>query len=510
METQEQTNDVFSGFHKQAETALKNGNVSEFNRNKEAATELAKHLNGTTAPFGFVFKNIDLSGKDLKGIDLESCDISGSNCKGTDFSWGNLRCMSAIGADFEGAKFDKTDVSYANFHNAYLLDLTNAIDDGEKKDKKETKTKKEKASARGTHIQKEEDLTLAVVQNFFANFFDRLRKRKPQIFDREYPPTKIDPAKMDWPELKKQTGIDVTKIKDDLQIEHLLNGKKTGLIPIFQTVDGKPINTHAKLSIGWNVEKQEYDKFQLNYVKQGLDLDKPYYGYKFTEEDKKNLLETGNLGKVIDISFKPGEQPQKRFVSLDFDTKEIISSAAEIFNKQGEKIPLFGKKIMGIDLEQNPQIKEDLESGKRVYVEGLKYGNHKGNAYLQYNASAKQMDFDPDKELKKKISLDGITKEMTRFNKPDQEGYFYRDKEFTKEHITRLSMGESLLVDDLKTKDGHAYSAFISYDFKNRRLLATSAGKLERSITATVEQEPPKQDETTSLQQTKKSKGVRR
>ncbi|WP_394707681.1 hypothetical protein [uncultured Bacteroides sp.] len=37
-------------------------------------------------------------------------------------------------------------------------------------------------------------------------------------------------------------------------------------------------------------------------------LDRPFFGHKFTHEDKKNLQETGNMGRVVDIkNYRTGE-----------------------------------------------------------------------------------------------------------------------------------------------------------------------------------------------------------
>jgi len=57
-------------------------------------------------------------------------------------------------------------------------------------------------------------------------------------------------------------------------------------------------------------------------------LDYPYMGYKFSPEEKEQLLETGNLGKTIEVTLKSGE-PFAAYVSIDPQTNEIIALHAD-------------------------------------------------------------------------------------------------------------------------------------------------------------------------------------
>ena len=345
-------------------------------------------------------------------------------------------------------------------------------------------SKKERVGGSGTRIQKEDDLTLAMVQNFFSNFEAKFEKRQ-LYFNPEKEPRKpkVDYTKIDWLDIKRKTGIDVTKL-DERQTENLLNGKKTDLLPIRTVVDGKPINTQGKLSIGWDAQEQEFSKVQFNYVKQELNLDE-YCGYKFNEEEKRNLQKYSNLGKTILVPYQNGANPQKRFISIDRDTNEVVSASVDSLK--------LGRTFKGIDLEENPLIKIELESGKRVFIEGLMFGNRKIDSFVQYNAADKKFDFDMSREFRQALNSDIITKEMTRFNY-GREGFFYRGKEFTLAQIEKLSKGESLLIADFETKTGHVYSAYLSFNEKTESLVQTSPSKLEKSISTSQVQSAPKEE----------------
>ena len=83
-------------------------------------------------------------------------------------------------------------------------------------------------------------------------------------------------------------------------------------------------------------------------------------GYKFSPEEKEQLLATGNLGKTIEVTPKNGE-PFSAYVSIDPQTNEIIALRADRVN-----IP---KEIKGVTLS-DAQYKELVE-GKAVKVEGM-------------------------------------------------------------------------------------------------------------------------------------------
>ena len=106
-------------------------------------------------------------------------------------------------------------------------------------------------------------------------------------------------------------------------------------------------------------------------------------GYKFSPEEKEQLLTTGNLGKTIEVTPKNGE-PFSAYVSIDPQTNEIIALRADRVN-----IP---KEIKGVTLS-DAQFK-DLVEGKAVKVEGMTAKSGKTfNATLQVNAEKKGIEF---------------------------------------------------------------------------------------------------------------------
>lgn len=58
------------------------------------------------------------------------------------------------------------------------------------------------------------------------------------------------------------------------------------------------------------------------------ELDRPYFGVKFTDEDKQNLFKPGNLGRIVDAQYKQGEITSV-FLSLDKLTNELVAVRAD-------------------------------------------------------------------------------------------------------------------------------------------------------------------------------------
>ena len=68
-----------------------------------------------------------------------------------------------------------------------------------------------------------------------------------------------------------------------------------------------------------------------HFVRNEPKLDVAYKGYTFTPEDKKNLLQNGNLGKVVDFPDKNTGELRPHFISIDRLTNEIVDIIAGTF-----------------------------------------------------------------------------------------------------------------------------------------------------------------------------------
>ena len=115
-------------------------------------------------------------------------------------------------------------------------------------------------------------------------------------------------------ELGAKYGIDFNSMNEK-DMKALLNYGKTGLVIVKPTFGGEQIEIQARLSF----RKDDNDQLQLvpHFVRNEPKLDVAYKGYTFTPEDKKNLLQNGNLGKVVDFPDKNTGELRPHFISID-------------------------------------------------------------------------------------------------------------------------------------------------------------------------------------------------
>ena len=196
--------------------------------------------------------------------------------------------------------------------------------------------------------------------------------------------TAIDESKIDWKQLDN-LGLTRERLEQSGELDKMLNWQKSNLLTIAVPIGDTTIYTEARLA--FRTDDNGNIGLAIHPLRKEPQLDFPYMGYKFSPEEKEQLLTTGNLGKTIEVTPKNGE-PFSAYVSIDPQTNEIIALRADHVN-----IP---KEIKGITLS-DAQYK-DLVEGKAVKVEGMTAKSGKTfNATLQVNAERKGIKFIFDK-----------------------------------------------------------------------------------------------------------------
>jgi hypothetical protein len=94
----------------------------------------------------------------------------------------------------------------------------------------------------------------------------------------------------------------VGELEKSGNLDKLLDYQKTNLMPVALKFDEETLRSDARFSL----RKQNDGSFtpSAHLIRKEPELERPYFGVKFTEEDKKNLLETNNLGRVVEAEFK--------------------------------------------------------------------------------------------------------------------------------------------------------------------------------------------------------------
>ena len=279
-------------------------------------------------------------------------------------------------------------------------------------------------------------------------------------------------------ELGAKYGIDFNSMNEK-DMKALLNYGKTGLVIVKPTFGGEQIEIQARLSF----RKDDNDQLQLvpHFVCNEPKLDVAYKGYNFTPEDKKNLLQNGNLGKVVDFPDKNTGELRPHFISIDRLTNEIVD------------IPTNKVRIPDT-IGKTPITKDD----KRVLYSGIPLrkeielaNGRKFTPLLQVNVEQRGVEFVPgstrqaqgqkqngdkkqtaDKqEQKAEGDAGGQKKQQDPNHWLNEDGTIrrlntYFKKELTEQQKDDYVAGKTIEIKEVPNKNGSGtYTAYVKFDF---------------------------------------------
>ena len=279
-------------------------------------------------------------------------------------------------------------------------------------------------------------------------------------------------------ELGAKYGIDFNSMNEK-DMKALLNYGKTGLVIVKPTFGGEQIEILARLSF----RKDDNDQLQLvpHFVRNEPKLDVAYKGYTFTPEDKKNLLQNGNLGKVVDFPDKNTGELRPHFISIDRLTNEIVD------------IPTNKVRIPDT-IGKTPITKDD----KRVLYSGIPLrkeielaNGRKFTPLLQVNVEQRGVEFVPgstrqaqgqkqngdkkqtaDKqEQKAEGDAGGQKKQQDPNHWLNEDGTIrrlntYFKKELTEQQKDDYVAGKTIEIKEVPNKNGSGtYTAYVKFDF---------------------------------------------
>ena len=279
-------------------------------------------------------------------------------------------------------------------------------------------------------------------------------------------------------ELGAKYGIDFNSMNEK-DMKALLNYGKTGLVIVKPTFGGEQIEIQARLSF----RKDDNDQLQLvpHFVRNEPKLDVAYKGYTFTPEDKKNLLQNGNLGKVVDFPDKNTGELRPHFISIDRLTNEIVD------------IPTNKVRIPDT-IGKTPITKDD----KRVLYSGIPLrkeielaNGRKFTPLLQVNVEQRGVEFVPgstrqaqgqkqngdkkqtaDKqEQKAEDNAGGQKKQQDPNHWLNEDGTIrrlntYFKKELTEQQKDDYVAGKTIEIKEVPNKNGSGtYTAYVKFDF---------------------------------------------
>ena len=141
--------------------------------------------------------------------------------------------------------------------------------------------------------------------------------------NRGYQP--IDESKINWKELEEKWGVKRDDLEKSGDLDRMLNYGKSDLVRVSPNFGGEAFELDARLSF----KKDGEGNVSLvpHFIRKEQKLDE-YKEHKFSDDDRKNLRETGNLGRVVDLVDRETGEIIPSFVSIDRKTNEITDVPA--------------------------------------------------------------------------------------------------------------------------------------------------------------------------------------
>ena len=283
------------------------------------------------------------------------------------------------------------------------------------------------------------------------------KQQKTQDQATEYKP--VDESRINWGQLEK-LGVTRELLEEQGNLKAMLNWHKSpNLIQVNPTFEGISFQVQARLSFEENPDgsiRLKADSFQS-----APSLDTPFHGAMLTDEDKKNLLETYNAGRIIDLTGDKGEKISS-FVSLDKLTNRLEAISVDKVS--------FNETLKGVTL--TPEQSQSLYEGKKTLIEGMTSKNDRlFDGYVQFNAAKGSLDF----------SYEGLDRNRYR-QAQDGQGQSQREEQqlripqklkgvdLTPEQQNSLRSGQTIYVKGMTDGKGELFNAYVKTNVEESKL----------------------------------------
>lgn len=262
---------------------------------------------------------------------------------------------------------------------------------------------------------------------------------------------RFQPEQIDWKTMEK-FGLNQEKLEKMNAMDSLLRGFKTNtLIPITINLGTAVSKMDVRLSLQTN--DQGEIAVNLHGIRREPNLNIKFLGHEFSDEDKKNLKETGNMGRVVDLVNPKTDEIIPSVISRDRLTNELVAYRAEYM-----KVP---DEIKGIRLDEHQ--KQTLLEGRPLYLEGMT--SKKGESFdatVQFNADKRYVEF-----------LFGNNQAPQQSRQHDQQQSqptdkeaprVFRGKELDDSQYEKFKAGQTIYIDGLQDAKGKAYQGYITFN----------------------------------------------
>jgi len=262
---------------------------------------------------------------------------------------------------------------------------------------------------------------------------------------------RFQPEQIDW-ETMNNLGLSKEYLEKKNLLDPLLRGYKTNeLVPISVNLGGAVVRTDARLSLQSTPEGDVVAA--VHGIRREPNLNFEFFGHKFSDEDKQNLRQTGNMGRVVDlINSKTGEL-MPSIISVDRLTNELIPLKTDFI-----KIP---DEVKGIKL--NDEQKQTLVEGKPLFIEGMI--STKGtpfDANVQFNADKRYVEFLFDRSNNNRQTQN--SQQDNQQSRSQEAPKTFRGKELEDEQYNKFKDGQTVYIPNLVDKKGQTYNGYITFN----------------------------------------------
>lgn len=261
---------------------------------------------------------------------------------------------------------------------------------------------------------------------------------------------KFRPEQINWESLAN-LGLNRERLEKMNLMEPLLRGFKTNdTVPLTLTMGDAVARLDARLSLQTNDSGQVV--VAMHGIRKEPNLNYPFFGHEFSPEDRENLVNTGNMGRVVELFNPKTSEYIPSVISVDRKTNELVAYRAEWIQAPEE--------IKGVKLDAVQ--KQALQEGKPVQLSGMI--SKKGepfDATVQFNADKRYVEFLFDRTPSQKFSQERV------YDKAPRE---FRGKELTQDQYNKLKDGLTVYVSGLVDKNNKEYQGYITYDSESGRV----------------------------------------
>lgn len=256
---------------------------------------------------------------------------------------------------------------------------------------------------------------------------------------------------VDWNAVAK-IGLDREKLERCNVLDELLKGFKSSVLVPVRCDDGEKEGTvNARLQLKLNDNGEVI--LHVHQSQKMPDFRKKFLGHKFSKQDRLDLLNIGNMGRVVNLVNPVTGAVVPSLISRDMLTNELFSLPIDFV-----RVPAV---VCGVVLSSEQ--KGVLRSGKPLFIENmLSKSKRLFNATLQFNAEKQWLEFFFNKKLK-----GGNDEHSFEFVVPST----FRGMNLRRWQIQKLKMGEIAYINGLVSEKGSEYQGYIRFDKEVGRIV---------------------------------------